>query len=67
MLPDFISGIDIKILFSKVDSPLKTSHFWRVKTKTRQKWLVFKGEIRGEDSLQALLRGIRQLWRGGTT
>ncbi|KAJ1478912.1 hypothetical protein T484DRAFT_2913013 [Baffinella frigidus] len=41
--PVLISGNDIKILFSKVDSPLKTSHFWRVWDLTRQKWLVFKG------------------------
>ena len=37
-----ISDIDIKILFSKVDSPEKKQLWTYNKNKTRQKWRVFK-------------------------
>ena len=42
VFPNLDSDIDIKILFSKVDSPRDKPLLAFCKTKTRQKWLVFK-------------------------
>ena len=39
---DLNSDIDIKIMFSKVDSPEKKQLWTHSKNKTRQKWRVFK-------------------------
>ena len=39
---DFNTDIDIKLLFSKVDSPEKKQLWTFNKIKTRQKWRVFK-------------------------